>query len=155
MKDLSLNNCDELAYEEARKCAHRIIKAREKTSYELLKRLQEKGHSLQASQRVVTRFEEVGLVDDLRYRELYIRSAQYSNKGWRRIKSELKQRGIDTEYLEAPPDEEELARAKMVIGRLNLETQKDKDRALRRLQNKGFSYGIAKRAISDILCHCV
>ncbi|MCL2437659.1 MAG: RecX family transcriptional regulator [Coriobacteriia bacterium] len=140
--------CKEAAYEEARKCAHRIIKAREKTSHDLLKRLQEKGYSLGASEDVVKRFIEVGLVDDLRYTELYIRSAQYSCKGWSRIVRELRQRGIDTEYLDPPLEEDELERARAVIARLSLDTHKDRDKALRRLQNKGFSYGVAKQAIS-------
>ncbi|MCL2403575.1 MAG: RecX family transcriptional regulator [Coriobacteriia bacterium] len=147
---MTFDSCEEAAYEEARKCAHRIIKARDKTSHDLLKRLQEKGHSLTLSKKVVERFIEVGLVDDERYTELYIRSAQYSNKGWKRIVQELKQRGIETEYLESPLDEEEIERAITVAARLNLETHKDKEKALRRLINKGFSLDIAKQAISEL-----
>jgi len=137
------------AYEEARKCAHRIIKAREKTSYELLKRLQEKGHSLAVSEKVVERFVEVGLVDDRRYTEIYIRSAQGSNKGWKRILRELQQRGIDTEHLETPFDEDELERAICTIARLSLATHKDREKALRRLITRGYSYDIAKQAIAN------
>jgi len=146
---------EEDSYEEARQFAHRILRRREKTSHELLKRLQEKGHDLEASKKVVERFTEVGLVDDVRYTEIYIRSAQCSNKGWQRILRELKQRGIDTENLEHPLDEEELERAARVIERLRLETHKDREKALRRLLNKGFSYDIAKRAISAILYACI
>jgi len=145
---------EETAYEEARKCAHRIIKAREKTSHDLLRRLQEKGHSLTVSEQVVERFTEVGLVDDARYTELYIRNARYSNKGWKRIVHELKQRGVDTEYLEPPLEEDEIERAVTVIESLSLETHKDREKALRRLQGKGFTYGIAKRAISTRLDDC-
>jgi len=136
------------AYEEARKCAHRIIKAREKTSHDLLKRLQEKGHSRSVSEKVVERFNEVGLVDDERFTELYIRSAQYSGKGWRRITRELQQKGIDVQYLEPPLDEEELERASQVIARFTVETYKDRERLLRKLVTKGYSYGIAKQVVA-------
>jgi len=140
---------NDTAYEEARKCAHRIVKAREKTSHELLKRLQEKGHSLAVSEKVVARFVEVGLVDDARYTEIYIRGAQSVNKGWQRILRELQQRGIQTEYLEAPLEEEELERAQCTIERLIIETHKDREKALRKLVTRGYSYGIAKQAISS------
>ena len=149
--DPSRQEVDEESYEEARKCAHRIIKAREKTSFELLKRLQEKGHSLVVSERVVERFIEVGLVDDLRYTEIYIRSAQSANKGWQRILRELRQRGIDTEHLEAPLDEEELERAGFTIARLEVDTHKSREKALRKLVTRGYSYGIAKQAIATKL----
>ena len=146
--------CDECegeavdSFEEARKCAHRIIRAREKTSFELLKRLQEKGHNKEDAQAVVERFVEVGLVDDTRYTEIYIRSAQSSNKGWQRIVRELNKRGIDTELLEPPPEDEELERASAAIERLSVATHKEREKALRRLVARGFSYGVAKQAIA-------
>ena len=136
------------SFEEARKCAHRIIKAREKTSFELLKRLQEKGHNKEDAQAVVKRFVEVGLVDDTRYTEIYIRGAQSSNKGWQRILRELNKRGIDTELLEAPSEDEELERARETIERFSVATHKEREKALRRLVTRGFSYGIAKQAIA-------
>ena len=138
----------EQRYEKARESAHRILKAREKSSSELLKRLQEKGHDRQSAESVVKRFVDVGLIDDERFRDMYIRSAQYSNKGWHRILQELKQRGIDTEYLEPPPYEEELQRAQQIIARLPVETIKQREKALRRLVTKGHGYGVAKRAIA-------
>ena len=146
--------CDECkdgvadSFEEARKCAHRIIRAREKTSFELLKRLQEKGHNKEDAQAVVERFVEVGLVDDTRYTETYIRGAQSSNKGWQRILRELNKRGIDTELLEPPPEDEELLRASVAIERFSVATHKEREKALRRLVTRGFSYGIAKQAIA-------
>jgi len=136
------------SFEEARKCAHRIIRAREKTSFELLKRLQEKGHNKEDAQAVVERFVEVGLVDDARYTEIYIRGAQSSNKGWQRILRELNKRGIDTELLEPPPEDEELERASAAIERFSVATHKEREKALRRLVTRGFSYGIAKQAIA-------
>ena len=136
------------SFEEARKCAHRIIRAREKTSFELLKRLQEKGHNKEDAQAVVERFVEVGLVDDTRYTEIYIRGAQSSNKGWQRILRELNKRGIDTELLEPPPEDEELLRAREAIERFGVTTHKEREKALRRLVTRGFSYGVAKQAIA-------
>ncbi|MCL2680835.1 MAG: recombination regulator RecX [Coriobacteriia bacterium] len=145
---------DSAAYEEARLCAHRILRSREKTSFQLQKRLQELGHSSHAAQQVTNRFVEVGLVDDKRYTQLYIRSAQASNKGWRRIRQELQQRGIAPAELEAllpPSEEEELQRAQAVIARCSIETHKDKEKAFRKLQNKGFSIDIAKQAIEAVI----
>ncbi|MCL2379414.1 MAG: recombination regulator RecX [Coriobacteriia bacterium] len=144
---------DETAYEEARLCAHRIVRKREKTTHELRTRLIEKGHDSDVSQQVVDRFIDVGLVDDQRYIELYIREAQHNCKGWRRIKHELRQRGIadaDIELLESPSDEEELERALTVIERQTITDQKDRERALRKLQNKGYSFDIAKQALAKI-----
>ena len=140
-------NKRESEYEEAKKCAHRILKARDKTSFELGKRLREKGHSQEAAQRVVARFVEVGLVDDERYTEMFLRSAKVSGKGWYRITRELEQKGIDTKDLTPPDTEEELERACAVIERLTISTYKERDRALRRLVSRGFSYTVAKRAV--------
>jgi len=139
---------EDTAYEEARTCAHRILRQREKSEHDLLKRLQEKGHTLAAAEKVVERFKDVGLVDDARFTETYISSAQYSGKGWYRILRELRQRGIDTELLEPPPDEEELERASQVITRLPVSTLKEQERALRRLVTRGYGYGVARQAIA-------
>jgi len=140
-------------YEEARLCAHRVLRSRERTSSDLNKRLTEKGHSQEVVQQIVKRFIEVGLVDDKRYVELYIRESQRSGKGWRRIQHELRQRGIpteDLELLEPPLDEEELERAKSILERLHIETtHKDREKALRRLHNKGYNIDIAKKAIAE------
>lgn len=141
----------EQQYEKARETAHRILKSREKSSSELLKRLQEKGHDATSAKKVVQRFIDVGLIDDERYCELYIRNAQYSNKGWFRIVQELRQRGIEVDYLDPPLFEEELERAQNVIVRLPLETIKQREKALRRLVTKGHSYDVAKKAISNRL----
>ncbi|MCL2525799.1 MAG: recombination regulator RecX [Coriobacteriia bacterium] len=174
MKKLSIQNFDELVagsvasasavvepdeaqgredelYEAARLCAHRIIRRREKTEHELFKRLREKGHDPTSSRQVVERFVEVGLVDNRRYVELYLREAQGSKKGWYRIVRELKQRGISSELLEefeVPTDDEELQRAALVIERLSVETIKEREKALRKLVARGFSYGVAKTAIA-------
>jgi len=137
------------AYEEAKKCAHRILRARDKTSYELRKRLQEKGHGAEVADKVVERFVEVGLVDDERYLEFYLLSARASHKGWQRVLRELEQKGIDTEGLAPPEPEEELDNALAVIERLPITTYKEREKALRRLVNKGYNYGIAKRAVDS------
>ena len=137
----------EAEYEEAKKCAHRILRARDKTSFELEKRLQEKGHSAKAAAKVVARFVDVGLVDDERYREMYIRSAQSSCKGWYRITRELEKRGLETKDLLPPDQEEELERASQVIERLPVSDYKERERALRRLITRGYNYETAKRAV--------
>lgn len=136
-------------YEEAKQCAHRILRARDKTSFELNKRLQEKGHSAEAAEKVVARFVDVGLVDDERYREIYVRSAQASGKGWYRITRELERKGLETKDLTEPSPEEELDRACKVIDRLTISNYKERERALRRLISRGFSFDTAKRAIDS------
>ena len=137
----------EQAYEQAKARCLRILNARDRTSHELLERLDRDGYQPEIAESVVARLIEIGLVDDERYTEFFLLEAQASHKGWYRVKRELEQKGIDVESL-APPDfDEELQRALAAAERLVVLDQRGRERALRRLVSKGFSYEIALKVL--------
>jgi len=134
-------------YEEAKERVLRILNARDRTSHEILTRLRDDGYNEEVVERLVARFTEIGLIDDERYTEFYLAAARASNKGWYRITRELRGKGIDVGELTPPDADEEAERAFTIIERLSVTTPKERERALRRLTTKGFSYEVALRAL--------
>ncbi len=135
-------------------CAHkrclRILTARDKTSAELKKRLEDDGYSAACIQKTIAHFEGLGLLDDERYTEVYIRSCFAQKRGWGRIVRDLAHKGIkidsdDERY--APSAEEEYERATALVRHLPATTQKERDRILRRLITRGYSYPVARHVL--------
>jgi regulatory protein len=146
MRDLR-GQVDVAELEQARERALRILNVRDKTDFEMRKRLSQDGYGKKTVDAVVDRLVEVGLIDDARYTELFISNAQVARKGWRRVCRELQMKGIDIDTLEPPDSEEELMRAHALIARLPVETYKEQQRALRRLITKGYDFALARKVI--------
>ncbi|WP_420111489.1 regulatory protein RecX [Pseudactinotalea sp.] len=111
--------------------------------------------------RVLDRFEEVGLIDDAEYAAMLVRTRQ-SERGLARraLAVELKRKGIEGEAaaqaLDAvDPDEEEAAARRVVEKRLrsmtNLEPEVKKRRLAAMLARKGHPAGISYRVIDEAM----
>ena len=112
-------------------------------------------------QRVLDRFEEVGLVDDVVYAEMLVRS-QHAGRGLgrRALAHELRRKGVDDEVAREAleqvdaDDEEQTARA-LVARRLPATRGLPRDKRIARLAGmlarKGYPGGLAMRVVREAL----
>lgn len=113
------------------------------------------------AERVLDRFEEVGLIDDAEYAAMLVRTRQAERGLARRaLAVELKRKGIDgetaTHALDAvEPDEEEAAARRVVEKRLRsmrgLEPDVKRRRLAAMLARKGHPAGVSFRVIDEAL----
>ena len=128
----------------------RILNARDKTSHELTIRLVHDGYHKQAIEHTIARLVELALVDDDRFTSNYVDAGLRAKKGWGRIVRELGRKGIeldpDDERFRPEPEDEYVA-ACALVERFPVETEKERNRVLRRLITRGYSYPLALRVL--------
>jgi len=128
----------------------RILKARDKTSFELSERLQRDGYSGQTIKKTIAQLKKTGLVDDERFARNYLEWGLSAKKGWTRLVRELAQKGIEIDPDDEryrPDPEEEYQRASALVERLPVDTEKERARVLRRLITRGYPYPLARRVL--------
>lgn len=128
---------------------------------ELAGKLAKKGVPDALSERLLDRFEEVGLVDDEAFARAWVQSRQ-PGKGLARraLAQELRRKGVDDEVAQValdevdPDDEVEAARA-LVRRKLRTAARLDRDVAVRRLTGmlarKGYPSGVCFRVVREEL----
>lgn len=124
-----------------------------KTRKGYIGKLREKGFSFGAVKAAVSRAEELGLIDDMRFAENYYEKYK-TKKGVNRIKNELKAKGIDREtlaFLDGQGDETEAAvsLAEKFMKRRE-KTPETRLKLLRHLAGKGFSFDTASKAAASV-----
>ncbi|HZJ05593.1 MAG TPA: regulatory protein RecX [Nocardioidaceae bacterium] len=128
---------------------------------ELATRLARKGVPDEVAQRLLTRFEEVGLIDDGAFARLWVMSRQ-SSKGLsgRALAQELRGKGIADQLIRDAVDEiepeDEVESARMLVRRKMRSTERvDRTTAIRRLTamlaRKGYPGGLAVRVVREEL----
>ncbi|UFU05156.1 regulatory protein RecX [Ruania halotolerans] len=112
-------------------------------------------------EKVLDRFTEVGLVDDVAYAEMLVRS-KHNERGLARraLAQELRRKGIEGDVadgaLEAVQPEDEHERARELVRRKarstqGLEHQKRRRRLVSMLARKGYGPGVALSAVDEVL----
>jgi regulatory protein len=109
---------------------------------------------------VLDRFEEIGMVDDAAYAELFIRSRCNTKRVSRSVlRQQLRQKGVDQEIIEdallVVSDDDELRMATELVERKaramsRLEPEVRKRRLFGLLARKGYNTSIALRVINDL-----
>lgn len=128
---------------------------------ELATKLAEKGVPDEVAERLLTRFEQIGLIDDEAFAAMWVESRQ-SGKGLARraLAHELRRKGIDDQVaagaLEAVDADDELDSARMIVQRKMRSVQRvDRNTAIRRLTGvlarKGYPPGVAMRVVREEL----
>lgn len=128
---------------------------------ELATKLARKGVPDEVAQRLLTRFEEVGLIDDEAFARLWVQSRQ-SSKGLagRALAQELRRKGIADQFIRDAVDEiepeDEVESARMLVRRKMRSTERvDRTAAIRRLTamlaRKGYPGGLAVRVVREEL----
>ncbi|HLN77935.1 MAG TPA: regulatory protein RecX [Nocardioidaceae bacterium] len=149
------------AEEVARKILLDQLTGQARSRAELATKLAKRRVPEEVAERLLTRFEEVGLIDDAAFARAWVESRQPGKGlGRRALAQELRRKGIDEEVARAaleeiePGDEEEAARA---LVRRKLRTLRNVDRATaaRRLSGmlarKGHSGEVVWRVVRDEL----
>lgn len=151
--------------EVARAIVLRQLTASPKSRRQLEEKLADRNVPEDVAREVLDRFEEVDLVDDAQYAELYVRSRASSRKLSRSaIRRELASRGVTGEIaesaLEQRTDEDERADAAELVRRklpagLDPADRAERDRAVRRLVGmlgrRGYAPGLAFAVVQDEL----
>ncbi len=150
-----------LAEDEIRRAkdqALRFLETRPHSRHELLLKLRRKGYRSQAAQQALAELAQVHLIDDREYARLYIESELKRRPCSRTIlRLRLREKGIAPEVSEplldeayASINEEHLARLvadKFLRTGRHLSPLKQKQRLIRLLQSRGFSWEVIERLI--------
>ena len=115
----------------------------------------------EVADRVLARFSEVGLVDDVLFAQLWV-SSRHRGRGLagRALSQELRRKGVDEQVLRAAVDEldpeQELATARALVARRlhtsrGLEPQARVRRLAGMLARKGYPAGVAFRVVREAL----
>jgi regulatory protein len=152
------------AEEVARKILLDQLTGQARSRAELATKLARKGVPDDVADRLLTRFEEVGLVDDEAFARSWVQSRQ-AGKGLARraLAQELRRKGIGDDDARAALDEvdpdDELASARVLVRRKlrpgSTITRVDRQTAVRRLTGmlarKGYPSGVAVRVVREEL----
>ncbi|MGI5129156.1 regulatory protein RecX [Pseudonocardia sp. CA-107938] len=150
----------------AREICLRLLTDRARTRQELAQALQRKGIPDEAAEAVLSRFDEVGLIDDAAFAGQWVRSRHRARGLSRRaIAVELRRKGIDDEVAEealeeVDPAAEEARAHDLVVKKLRsmaVTTAEEQQSAARRLvgmlarkgYGAGVAYGVVRRALAE------
>jgi regulatory protein len=136
------------------------LAVRPRTRAELAKVLARKEISAEVIAEVLDRYDEVGIIDDGAFARAWVTS-RHRGRGLARraLANELRQHGVDAEVageaLEILDEDEEAATARALVDRKLRSTTGTPDAVFRRLvgmlARKGYSAGVAIRAVKDAL----
>ena len=144
--------------ETAYRKAVNFISYKQRTKNEVVRKLEAGGFDSDIISSVVTRLQSAGLVDDVRFAEMWINSRSNSKPRGRRLLSiELKKKGISEEIidnlLESAEDELLLAK-KAALKKFNqfskLEYSEFKKKMFSHLSYRGFSYNTISQVVQEL-----
>jgi regulatory protein len=137
------------------------LTSRPRTRAELKKALLRKGIEEEIADKVLERLDDVGLIDDKAFAEMWVRSRHaYQGLGRRALSVELRRRGVDNETVaeavaSVDSDAEEERARQLVRKRLPAMGSADQPTKIRRLvgmlARKGYAQGLAYRVVKDEL----
>ena len=145
----------------ARKILLDKLSAQPRTRHELAQTLAKKLVPAEVAQRLLDRFEEVGLIDDAAFARSWVESRQ-SGRGLARraLAQELRRKGVPDDVAKEaldeidPEDETESAR-RLVQGKLRTMGRLDRQAKMRRLTGllarKGYPPGVAMTVVREEL----
>lgn len=146
----------------ARQVCLRLLTLAPRTRAQLADALRKRGIPDEAAEAVLSRFEDVGLIDDAAFARSWVESRHYSRGlAGRALSAELKQRGVAAEEIRAAIDERlspdaEASAARHLIERKlastrSLPTEQRTRRLAGLLARKGYPAGLAFRVIREAL----
>lgn len=134
---------EEREYERAKEILLRQLTHSAKSRAQLAQKLTEREVPEATAQRILDRYQELGLIDDREFAEMFVRSRAASRKLARpALRRELERKGIDPDTAEAAlaqrDDEQELQDARELVRKkirpaTDLRDAQTRDKALRRL----------------------
>ncbi|WP_329333998.1 recombination regulator RecX [Streptomyces sp. NBC_00663] len=147
--------------ERARGICLRLLTGTPRTRKQLADALSKKGIPDEAAEEVLSRFEEVGLINDSAFADAWVESRHHGRGLARRaLAQELRTKGVDSTLIEAAvsqldSEQEEATARELVDRKLRSTRGLDRDKRLRRLAGmlarKGYSEGMALRVVRQAL----
>lgn len=144
---------------QAKEICLRLLTARPRTRVELVQALARKGVEAEVAEQVLSRFDEVGLIDDAAFAEIWVRSRHnFQGLSRRALAVELRRKGVAdesaAEALATVDSEAEEERARQLVRkRLRSLGEADEQTKVRKLvgmlARKGYSEGMAYRVVKD------
>ncbi|MFI8433956.1 recombination regulator RecX [Streptomyces sp. NPDC079020] len=147
--------------EQARNICLRLLTGTPRTRRQLADALRKREIPDEAAEEVLSRFEDVGLIDDAAFAGAWVESRHHGRGLARRaLVRELRTKGVDSALIDEavgrlePEQEEETAR-ELVARKLRSTRGLDRDKRLRRLAGmlarKGYGEGMALRVVRQAL----
>ncbi|HEV7626238.1 MAG TPA: recombination regulator RecX [Streptomyces sp.] len=147
--------------EQARAICLRLLTGTPRTRRQLADALRKREIPDEAAEEVLSRFEEVGLIDDVAFADAWVESRHHSRGLARRaLARELRTKGVDSAVIEDAvgqldaEQEAETARA-LVERKLRSTRGLDREKRIRRLAGtlarKGYGEGLALRVVREAL----
>ena len=149
----------------AQTIVYRQLTASPKSRLQLARKLAERNIPEHVAEAVLDKFQEVRLIDDAEFADMWVRSRSQSRKLAKgALRRELADKGIDQETaasaLEQLSDADEAAAARTLVERklrpgTDLSDQGERDKAVRRLASmlarKGYQPSLAFRIVNEVL----
>lgn len=147
--------------ERARAICLRLLTGTPRTRKQLADALSKKGIPDEAAEEVLSRFEEVGLINDSAFADAWVESRHHGRGLARRaLVQELRTKGVDSTLIDAAvsqldSEQEEATARELVARKLRATRGLDRDKRLRRLAGmlarKGYPEGMALRVVRQAL----
>ncbi|WP_435194963.1 recombination regulator RecX [Streptomyces sp. NRRL F-5630] len=147
--------------EQARAICLRLLTGTARTRKQLAEALRKREIPEEAAEEVLSRFEEVGLIDDAAFAGAWVESRHHSRGLARRaLARELRTKGVDSGLIDEAveqldPEQEEATARELVDRKLRATRGLDRDKRLRRLAGmlarKGYPEGLALRVVRQAL----
>ncbi|MBD0418577.1 recombination regulator RecX [Streptomyces sp. TRM S81-3] len=147
--------------EQARAICLRLLTGTPRTRKQLADALRKREIPDEAAEEVLSRFEEVGLINDSAFADAWVESRHHGRGLARRaLARELRTKGVDAMLIDAAvsqldSEQEEATARELVARKLRSTRGLDRDKRLRRLAGmlarKGYSEGMALRVVRQAL----
>lgn len=147
--------------EQARAICLRLLTGNPRTRKQLEDALRQRGIPEEAAEEVLSRFEDVGLIDDAAFADAWVESRHHGRGLARRaLARELRTKGVDSAVIEVAvgrldSEEEESTARELVDRKLRASRGLDREKRLRRLAGmlarKGYPEGLALRVVKQAL----
>ncbi|MFD7717049.1 recombination regulator RecX [Streptomyces sp. NPDC059814] len=147
--------------EEARNICLRLLTGTPRTRKQLADALHKREIPDEAAEEVLSRFEDVGLIDDAAFADAWVESRHQSRGLARRaLVRELRTKGVDSAVIDEAigqldPEQEEATARELVARKIRSTRGLDRDKRLRRLAGmlarKGYGEGMALRVVRRAL----
>lgn len=149
----------ERSYPFAMEKAVALLATRARTEKEICDALRKNAYPETTIARVMARLHEAGYIDDADFAGHWAASRTQKGLGSRRIRMELRQKGVDSETIDqtlCAIDEDELrlsarkAAKKAARGR-NLSDPGERQKVLAALARRGYDFSLARQALQEII----
>lgn len=151
-KDLSEEDyrkiMEEILIPRAKKRAMHLLEKMDRTEYNLEKKLSEGGYPKEAIDEAVSYVKSFNYVNDERYAQNYIRSYQ-GKRSKERIRTDLIQKGIDKEKIDAAMEETYVTDERTMIEELLRKRGFDPENADRKDREKNYRFLVSKGFKTD------